>query len=327
MKDRSIKRPSLDELTRGIDQSDRMMLSRAITIVESKLASDQQLATKLLDSVIHKTGKSVRIGITGVPGVGKSTFIESFGTHLTALGKKLAVLSIDPSSTLTKGSILGDKTRMTHLSQNSNAFIRPSPAGTSLGGVAQKTRESILLCEAAGFDVILVETVGVGQSETAVRDMVDFFLLLMIAGGGDELQGIKRGIMEMADALVINKADGNNLKPANQAKKAYENALHLFPPHESGWTVPVKTCSAIKNEGIFEIWSTIETYMSTSTESGYLTRQREAQNVKWMHELIRARLETNFFGDPAMKDKIAQITKEVAAGELGVRHAVNSLFS
>lgn len=327
MKDRSIKRPSLDELTRGIDQSDRMMLSRAITIIESKLASDQQLATKLLDSVIHKTGKSVRIGITGVPGVGKSTFIESFGTHLTALGKKLAVLSIDPSSTLTKGSILGDKTRMTHLSQNSNAFIRPSPAGTSLGGVAQKTRESILLCEAAGFDVILVETVGVGQSETAVRDMVDFFLLLMIAGGGDELQGIKRGIMEMADALVINKADGNNLKPANQAKKAYENALHLFPPHESGWTVPVKTCSAIKNEGIPEIWSTIETYMSTSTESGYLTRQREAQNVKWMHELIRARLETNFFGDPAMKDKIAQITKKVAAGELGVRHAVNSLFS
>ena len=327
MKDRSIKRPSLDELTRGIDQSDRMMLSRAITIVESKLASDQQLAAKLLDSVIHKTGKSVRIGITGVPGVGKSTFIESFGTHLTALGKKLAVLSIDPSSTLTKGSILGDKTRMTHLSQNSNAFIRPSPAGTSLGGVAQKTRESILLCEAAGFDVILVETVGVGQSETAVRDMVDFFLLLMIAGGGDELQGIKRGIMEMADALVINKADGNNLKPANQAKKAYENALHLFPPHESGWTVPVKTCSAIKNEGIPEIWSTIETYMSTSTESGYLTRQREAQNVKWMHELIRARLETNFFGDPAMKDKIIQITKKVAAGELGVRHAVNSLFS
>ncbi len=327
MKDRSIKRPSLDELTRGIDQSDRMMLSRAITIVESKLASDQQLATKLLDSVIHKTGKSVRIGITGVPGVGKSTFIESFGTHLTALGKKLAVLSIDPSSTLTKGSILGDKTRMTHLSQNSNAFIRPSPAGTSLGGVAQKTRESILLCEAAGFDVILVETVGVGQSETAVRDMVDFFLLLMIAGGGDELQGIKRGIMEMADALVINKADGNNLKPANQAKKAYENALHLFPPHESGWTVPVKTCSAIKNEGIPEIWSTIEIYMSTSTESGYLTRQREAQNVKWMHELIRARLETNFFGDPAMKDKITQITKKVAAGELGVRHAVNSLFS
>jgi len=327
MKDRSIKRPSLDELTRGIDQSDRMMLSRAITIVESKLASDQQLAAKLLDSVIHKTGKSVRIGITGVPGVGKSTFIESFGTHLTALGKKLAVLSIDPSSTLTKGSILGDKTRMTHLSQNSNAFIRPSPAGTSLGGVAQKTRESILLCEAAGFDVILVETVGVGQSETAVRDMVDFFLLLMIAGGGDELQGIKRGIMEMADALVINKADGNNLKPANQAKKAYENALHLFPPHESGWTVPVKTCSAIKNEGIPEIWSTIETYMSTSTESGYLTRQREAQNVKWMHELIRARLETNFFGDAAMKDKITQITKKVAAGELGVRHAVNSLFS
>ncbi|VXD16862.1 methylmalonyl Co-A mutase-associated GTPase MeaB [Marinoscillum sp. 108] len=327
MKDRSIKRPSLDELTRGIDQSDRMMLSRAITIVESKLASDQQLAAKLLDSVIHKTGKSVRIGITGVPGVGKSTFIESFGTHLTALGKKLAVLSIDPSSTLTKGSILGDKTRMTHLSQNSNAFIRPSPAGTSLGGVAQKTRESILLCEAAGFDVILVETVGVGQSETAVRDMVDFFLLLMIAGGGDELQGIKRGIMEMADALVINKADGNNLKPANQAKKAYENALHLFPPHESGWTVPVKTCSAIKNEGILEIWSTIETYVSTSTESGYLTRQRESQNVKWMHELIRARLETNFFGDPAMKDKITQITKKVAAGELGVRHAVNSLFS
>ncbi|MEQ8583601.1 MAG: methylmalonyl Co-A mutase-associated GTPase MeaB [Marinoscillum sp.] len=327
MKDRSTKRPSLDELTRGIDQSDRMVLSRAITILESKLASDQQLAMKLLDSLMHKTGKSVRIGITGVPGVGKSTFIESFGTHLTTLGKKLAVLSIDPSSSLTKGSILGDKTRMTHLSQNSNAFIRPSPAGTSLGGVAQKTRESILLCEAAGFDVILIETVGVGQSETAVRDMVDFFLLLMIAGGGDELQGIKRGIMEMADALVINKADGNNLKPANQARKAYENALHLFPPHESGWVVPVKTCSAIKNEGIPEIWTTIETYMSSLSERGFITKQREAQNVKWLHELIRARLETDFFGDPAMKDKITQVTKKVAAGELGVRHAVNSLFS
>ncbi|WP_421890848.1 methylmalonyl Co-A mutase-associated GTPase MeaB [Marinoscillum sp.] len=327
MKDRSTKRPSLDELTRGIDQSDRMVLSRAITILESKLASDQQLAMKLLDSLMHKTGKSVRIGITGVPGVGKSTFIESFGTHLTSLGKKLAVLSIDPSSSLTKGSILGDKTRMTHLSQNSNAFIRPSPAGTSLGGVAQKTRESILLCEAAGFDVILIETVGVGQSETAVRDMVDFFLLLMIAGGGDELQGIKRGIMEMADALVINKADGNNLKPANRARKAYENALHLFPPHESGWVVPVKTCSAIKNEGIPEIWTTIETYMSSLSERGFITKQREAQNVKWLHELIRTRLETDFFGDPAMKDKITQVTKKVAAGELGVRHAVNSLFS
>ena len=327
MKDRSTKRPSLDELTRGIDQSDRMVLSRAITILESKLASDQQLAMKLLDSLMHKTGKSVRIGITGVPGVGKSTFIESFGTHLTTLGKKLAVLSIDPSSSLTKGSILGDKTRMTHLSQNSNAFIRPSPAGTSLGGVAQKTRETILLCEAAGFDVILIETVGVGQSETAVRDMVDFFLLLMIAGGGDELQGIKRGIMEMADALVINKADGNNLKPANQARKAYENALHLFPPHESGWVVPVKTCSAIKNEGIPEIWTTIETYMSSLSERGFITKQREAQNVKWLHELIRTRLETDFFGDPAMKDKITQVTKKVAAGELGVRHAVNSLFS
>lgn len=322
-----LNRPTVRELTKGILQSNRVILSRAITIIESKLPSDQVLASALLDEVISYSGKSIRIGITGVPGVGKSTFIEAFGKHITSLGKKLAVLSIDPSSNLSKGSILGDKTRMNELSNNPNAFIRPSPSGTSLGGVAQKTRETVLLCEAAGFDVIIIETVGVGQSETTVKDMVDFFLLLMIAGGGDELQGIKRGIMEMADALIINKADGDNVKPAKSAQKAYENALHLFPPHSSGWSVPVSTCSSITGEGVNEIWNTIELYALKTYQNGFFDKNRKAQNIKWMNALIRQRLESDFYQNDEMIQKIKEITAKVAAGELTVRHAVNQLFT
>ncbi|RED99390.1 methylmalonyl Co-A mutase-associated GTPase MeaB [Marinoscillum furvescens] len=327
MRERSRKRPDLDQLKSGIDQCDRTLVARAITLIESKRPEDQRLAGNLLDMVLPKTGRSIRIGITGVPGVGKSTFIEALGTFLTDIGKKVAVLSIDPSSTRTGGSILGDKTRMAQLSRNPNAYIRPSPSGKSLGGVAQKTRESILICEAAGFDVILVETVGVGQSETAVKDMVDFFLLLMLAGGGDELQGIKRGIMEMADGLVINKADGKNLAAAKQARKAYLNALHLFPPHPAGWQVPVQLCSALQNEGIAACWETIAAYQEKAIEAGYFAHQRKEQNLKWMHALIRERLEESFFLQNNIRGKIEELSESVAAGELSVRHAVAQLFS
>ena len=327
MKDRPINRPSLDELVNGIDQSNRMMLSRAITIIESKLASDQELGAQLLDHVIPKTGKSIRIGITGVPGVGKSTFIEAFGTYLTSVGKKVTVLTIDPSSSMTRGSILGDKTRMNDLSKNPDAFIRPSPSGSSLGGVAQKTRETILLCEAAGYDVIIVETVGVGQSETAVKDMVDYFLLLMLAGGGDELQGIKRGIMEMADALVINKAEGSNLKASKSAKKAYQNALHLLPAHAGGWTVPVGLCSALEKTGIKEACDQIMDYQRITHENGYFESNRQQQNLKWMHEVIKLQLEQDFYQDPKRKELVQALGEKVTAGELSVRHAVQKLFT
>ncbi|MEQ8472682.1 MAG: methylmalonyl Co-A mutase-associated GTPase MeaB [Marinoscillum sp.] len=327
MKDRSNTRPSLDELSKGIDQSDRVLLSRAITIVESKLPSDQDLATVLLDKILHKSGNSIRIGITGVPGVGKSTFIEAFGKSLTSLGKKVAVLSVDPSSSRSKGSILGDKTRMNELSMDPDAFIRPSPSGTSLGGVAARTRENILLCEAAGYDVILVETVGVGQSEIAVKNMVDFFLLLMLSGGGDELQGIKRGIMEMADLIVINKADGDNLKSAKMAKKAFENALHLFPPHESNWTVPVTLCSALEKSGIEEVWGIIQDFKDKTQHSGFFNNQRKLQNVTWLKELIKEKLESSFYTDEQKRTQIRLIEEKVSAGELSVRHAVKTLFN
>ncbi|MFT7056278.1 MAG: LAO/AO transport system kinase, partial [Roseivirga sp.] len=256
-----LRRLSIKEYTEGILNSDRVILSRAITLVESNLLTDITLAQALLENIIPHAGKSVRIGITGVPGVGKSTFIESFGEYITNQDNKLAVLTVDPSSQLGKGSILGDKTRMESLSRNPKAFIRPSASGSTLGGVSGKTREVMLLCEAAGYNVIFVETVGVGQSETLVHGMVDFFLLLMLAGAGDELQGIKKGIMEMADAVVINKADGDNIKPAQRAKIEYQNALHLFPASESGWIPEVKTCSAIKGEGLSAIWQMMEKYL------------------------------------------------------------------
>lgn len=317
----------LQELTDRLLDGDRVALSRAITIIESKRSDDREMAAALVDGIISKTGKSLRIGITGVPGVGKSSFIESFGSHLTSIGKKVAVLSIDPSSNRTRGSILGDKTRMDTLSIDPNAYIRPSASGSTLGGVASNTRESILLCEAAGFDVILVETVGVGQSETVVKDMVDYFLLLMLAGGGDELQGIKRGIMEMADHILINKADGNNIEAARKSAKEYKNAIHLFPPNDALWEVPVALCSALEKTGINEVWEEIESYLQLTQSSGWFNENRKQQVLKWFHERIHAKLEHQFYDRPAIKEEIKKREELLSSQKISVRKAVEELFS
>ena len=316
----------------GILAGDRLLLSQAITLVESRRADDQEIARQVLDAVLPQTGQSVRIGITGVPGVGKSTFIEAFGTYLTQQGHRLAVLTIDPTSQRSGGSLLGDKTRMDTLSMNPNAYIRPSPAGDSLGGVAQRTRESMLLCEAAGFDIILVETVGVGQSETVVHGMVDFFLLLMLAGAGDELQGMKRGIMELADALVITKADGDNLTTANRARMEYQNALHLFPPAGTGWFTPVLTCSALpdasgKPVGITEVWQMIREHQQLTTQNGYRTHRRQQQQLTWFRALVQQRLESRFYAQPGIYDQLATLDEQVLAGTLLPAPAVEQLFS
>ena len=315
------QRLSEEAYVQGILAADKVVLSRAITLVESSLEEDQMLAEKVLAGIIPKSGNSLRVGITGVPGVGKSTFIESFGTYLTSLGKKIAVLAIDPSSQKTKGSILGDKTRMIELSSDPRAFIRPSASGSALGGVAGKTRETILLCEAAGYEAILVETVGVGQSETAVYGMVDFFLLLMLAGAGDELQGIKKGIMEMADAIAITKADKDNIQAANRAKAAYGNALHLFPLPPSGWRPQVLTCSAVENRGIREIWEVIQERHELIAGNGYFEKKRMEQNINWMHETIRETLEKSFYRDPELKNKLQQSEKLVATARVPALNA------
>lgn len=296
--------PTVAKFHEEIKKGNRILLSRAITLVESKKPDHQAIAAKLIESLLPDTGQSIRIGITGVPGVGKSTFIEALGLHLIALGRKPAVLSIDPSSTLSGGSILGDKTRMNELSRHPQAYVRPSPSGSSLGGVARKTRETMYLCEAAGFDVIIVETVGVGQSETVVKDMVDFFLLLMLSGGGDDLQGIKRGIMEMADGLAINKADGTNKTLSKIAAKTYQKALHLFPANTSGWTVPVTTCSSIENEGIDELWEHVLEYESLTTDNGYFYKNRTEQNLKWYRDGVTSLLEQHWLRDPKLQEKI-----------------------
>jgi LAO/AO transport system kinase len=268
----------------GILEGNRIVLGQAITLIESSLATDQQLAAELLELILPHTGKSVRVGITGVPGVGKSTFIETFGQYVLQQGRHLAVLTIDPSSQLTHGSILGDKTRMEALSRSPHAFIRPTASGQALGGVAHKTREALLLCEAAGYDMILIETVGVGQSEVAVKSMVDFFLLLALAGAGDELQGIKKGILEMADAIVVTKADGDNIKRAAEAKNDYERALHLSSLPPSGWQPVVMTASAHNGTGIDSIWKTIITYHDRMTTSGALQDTRRLQQVAWFKD-------------------------------------------
>lgn len=308
-------RLSVEEYIQGVIGRDRVILSRAITLIESTLPSDQKIAEKVMEGILPHSGKSIRIGITGVPGVGKSTFIESFGKLLVEKGYQLAVLAIDPSSQKSHGSILGDKTRMESLASDKRAYIRPTPAGSALGGVSAKTRESMLLCEAAGYDVVLIETVGVGQSEIAVKGMVDFFLLLMLAGAGDELQGIKKGIIEMCDALIINKADGENVEAAKRAKREYANALHLFPAKESGWYPKVKVSSAIANTGLEEIWEMIEEFKAMMLLNGYFEENRQDQRINWMHDHIRYLLESRFYQDELIKGKIDQVLPLIKSGQ------------
>lgn len=305
------KRLTAEEYIAGIISGNRIILSRAITLIESQLENDRTIAQKVLEKILPYTGKGIRIGITGVPGVGKSTFIEAFGKYLTTINKKIAVLAIDPSSQRTKGSIMGDKTRMEELAHDDSAYIRPSPSGNTLGGVANKTRETMLLCEAAGFEVIFIETVGVGQSETVVKGMVDFFLLLMLSGAGDELQGIKRGIMEMADAIAITKADGDNCKNAKNARMEYIHALHLFPPTSNNWYPPVLTCSALEKKGLFEIWQVIIGFENQMKKNGYWKKNRQEQSLNWMHDYIKQYLELQFFSDKNVKENFKSISDQV----------------
>jgi len=319
-------KPRADYYFEGILAGDRTILSRAITLIESNLAADQEIARQLVSLCLPHTGKSLRIGITGVPGVGKSTFIESFGLFLIKKNKKVAVLAVDPSSTRTKGSILGDKTRMEELSTNPAAFIRPSASSGTLGGVARATRESIILCEAAGFDLIIIETVGVGQSETAVSQIVDFFLLLMLAGGGDELQGIKRGIMEMADLIVINKADGDNLKKAEMAKREYENALHLFPALPNGWFPKVLTSSALQNKGLAEVWENIEEFVEQMKANTFFIKNRQQQSLHILKDSITQYLSSSFFENPVIQPLLKDFEQQILNQELSPYEAAKQLL-
>ncbi|WP_347175413.1 methylmalonyl Co-A mutase-associated GTPase MeaB [Polaribacter uvawellassae] len=321
------KQFTVDEFVSKIVAGDITFLSRAITLVESTNAKHQEKANEILERCLPFANKSVRIGITGVPGVGKSTFIESYGKHLTNQGKKVAVLAIDPTSSINKGSILGDKTRMEELVTDENAFIRPSPSGSSLGGVAQKTRESIILCEAAGFDTIIIETVGVGQSETAVHSMVDFFLLLKISGAGDELQGIKRGIIEMADAIVINKADGQNVQNAKIAKTEFNRALHLYPPKESTWQPKVLTCSAIEHNGIAEIDAMISKYLEITCKNEYFIKRRNQQNMYWLKATIEQQLKDAFYANSNVKNQLEKEIQKLKEGNTTPFNAAKRLLN
>ena len=310
------KQPSADELISGILKGDKTALSRAITLVESTNPEHLAKANEVIKGCLPHANNSVRIGITGVPGVGKSTFIEAFGKYLTSIGKKVAVLAVDPSSSISHGSILGDKTRMEELVKDENAYIRPSASGDTLGGVARKTRETIILCEACGFDTIIIETVGVGQSETAVHSMVDFFLLLKISGAGDELQGIKRGIMEMADTIVINKADGDNVAKAKLAKTEFNRALHLFPAKSSGWIPKVTTCSAYEKTGIDAIWDIISEYFELVKANHYFEEKRQNQNQFWMMETINEQLKLDFYNHKQVVALLEQNKKALQNNEI-----------
>jgi len=316
IKEHSGKLVTANDYFEGIKNADISVLGQAITLIESSLEKHRSIAETLIEKCLPISGKSMRIGITGVPGVGKSTFIEAWGNYLTSQGYKVAVLAIDPSSQTSKGSILGDKTRMNDLAINPKAFIRPSPSAGSLGGVAQKTRESIILCEAAGFDIILIETVGVGQSETAVHSMTDFFLLLMLTGAGDELQGIKRGIMEMADHIAITKADGDNLKKSKLAAAEYKNALHLFPAQESAWVPQVSICSSLEKTGLEDIWQTIENYKNTTISNGYFELKRQRQTEYWMNESIKEQLLNNFHKNKQVSNYLESIRKDLHSGKV-----------
>jgi len=326
-KRKHLKSLTADVLFKQIIEGNIQALSETITLLESKNNSDYLKAQEIIKLVIPYTAKSIRIGITGVPGVGKSTFIESFGTFLTEKGHKVAVLAIDPSSEKSRGSILGDKTRMSNLAANYNAYIRPTATSGSLGGVAQKTRESILLCEAAGFDIVLIETVGVGQSETAVHSMTDFFLLLMLAGAGDELQGIKRGIMEMADSILISKTDGDNVKYANIARLDYKNALHLFPANENNWIPKVETLSSLDNHGIPKIWDIISEFKKLTTENTHFELKRNQQQKYWMNESLKNRVLTDFYSNENYIQNKNKIENQLDNGELTSFQAAELLYN
>ncbi len=306
---------------------DKVALSQSITMVESEQPKHQKIVEELITACLPKSGRSLRIGITGVPGVGKSTFIESFGKHLINLGKRVAVLAVDPSSSISKGSILGDKTRMQDLVTEKNAFIRPTASGSSLGGVARKTRESIILCEAAGYDIILVETVGVGQSETAVHSMTDFFLLLKLAGAGDQLQGIKRGIIEMADAILINKSDGENLRAAQKAKMEFQKALHLYPEKESSWSPKVKCISALNDKGIIKVWEMLTKFQNLTSSNGHFEKNRFSQQKFWLFDSLNQKLKNNFYQNPQLKLELQQKLKLIEEQKMSSFTAADELHN
>jgi LAO/AO transport system kinase len=315
----------LNRLANGICAGDRATLARAITLIESKRTDHCKAAHRLVQELLAHTGKAMRVGITGAPGVGKSLTIDALGTFLTGRGHKVAALAVDPTSTRTGGSILGDKTRMTRLAIDPNAFVRPSPAGTTLGGVAAKTRESMLLCEAAGYDVVLVETVGIGQSETAVADMTDFFLVLMLPGAGDELQGLKKGVVELADMIAVNKADGDNVSRAKAAAAEYQAALHILTPKSPHWSPPVITYSALTEAGIDRLWNQVTTHHEQSSASGERLRRRRQQQVKWMWTMLEERITSRLRSEPAIRSKLPQIERAVAAGTLSPMLAVEEI--
>ncbi|MBT2754807.1 methylmalonyl Co-A mutase-associated GTPase MeaB [Mesobacillus foraminis] len=318
---------NIARLSAEILAGSRASLARGITLIESNTEQHFQKGQNLLESLLPHSGGSIRIGITGVPGAGKSTFIEVFGSYLCDLGKKVAVLAIDPTSSLSGGSILGDKTRMETLARNPHAFIRPSPSGGKLGGVHRKTRETMLLCEAAGFDVILVETVGVGQSEVVVRDMVDFFMLLVLTGAGDELQGMKKGIMELADAIIVNKADGSNQEMANKAREEYNRILHYLQPATKGWATRALACSSIKPSGITDIWELVKEFEMETKRSGIFDDRRRNQTRKWLHSMIADQLQSSFFLDNGVKQILPKIENEIISGSRPVASGVEELFN
>lgn len=323
---KKVNGPSLEKLYKGVLAGERRELARAITLIESNAEHHFAQAQELLHKLLPHAGRALRIGITGVPGAGKSTFIEALGSFLCDEGLRVAVLAVDPSSNISGGSILGDKTRMERLARNKRAFIRPSPSSGKLGGVHRKTRETMLVCEAAGFDVILVETVGVGQSEVIVREMVDFFMLLVLTGAGDELQGMKKGIMELADAVLVNKADGENKKRAEKTKQEFNQILHFLQPATKGWVTKAYTCSALKNEGIGYVWSTVKAFEETTKQSGIFAERRRVQTKEWMKSMIIDQLQTEFFHHPLVKELLPKYENEVIAGDKTVTSAVNCLF-
>ncbi len=324
--ERKIKQPSVDDLVKGVLNDDRNLLARCITLIESNSSKHHEKSAQVLDKLLPHSGNSVRIGISGVPGAGKSTMIEALGLYLIQQKHKVAVLTVDPSSSVSKGSILGDKTRMEYLSREKNCFIRPSPSGGNLGGVTRKTRETITACEAAGFDVILIETVGVGQSEITVRSMVDFFLLLMISGAGDELQGIKKGIIEISDALVFNKADGNNKQKAEIARAEFANAIHYLKPYTEGWQPKVLLASAIEGNGISDIWEMIKEFVELTKKLNTFVRQRNNQSLDWMHSLIKESLINKFYDNKDVQEELRTLEKLLLKGNARATSAAEELL-